>query len=105
MPLTDLGDGSRCIGADDDVVLHGFFILFQVKEHAMRISTTDPISGADIKNPEGCPFVLEGKGEGALKIYFENEDNKKAYLEIQTEHPGEDFTTNLDNPARMGTER
>ena len=71
----------------------------------MRISTTDPISGTDINNPEGRPFVIEGKGEGALKIYFENEGNKKAYLEIQTEHPGEDFTTNLDNPARMGTEK
>lgn len=65
----------------------------------MRITTTDPISGADIKNPDGRPFVLEGKGEGALKIYFENEANKKAYLEIQTEHPGEDFTTNLNNPV------
>ncbi|MCR4300934.1 MAG: hypothetical protein NUV51_04930 [Sulfuricaulis sp.] len=48
--------------------------------------------------------MIEGKGEGALKIYFENEENKKAYLDIQTEHPGEDFTTNLDNPARMGSE-
>jgi len=82
--------------ADDDVAA---WFLFQVKEHAMRISTTDPISGADIKNPEGRPFVIEGKGEGALKIYFESEDNKKAYLEIQTEHPGEDFTTNLNNPV------
>ena len=71
----------------------------------MRIETTDPISGFTIKNPEGRPFVIEGQGEGALKIYFENEEDKKAYLEIATEHPGEDFTTNLDNPARMGTER
>ncbi len=65
----------------------------------MRITTTDPISGADVKNLEKSPFVLEGKGENALKIYFENEENKKAYLEIQTEHPGEDFTTNLNNPV------
>lgn len=71
----------------------------------MRIETTDPISGVTIKNPEGRPFAIEGQGEGALKIYFENEGNKKAYLEIATEHPGEDFTTNLDNPARMGQER
>ncbi len=70
----------------------------------MRISTTDPISGADIKNLDKSPFVIEGKGDGALKIFFENEDNKKAYLEIQTEHPGEDFTINLDNPSRMGSE-
>lgn len=74
-------------------------VWFNRKEHAMRISTTDPISGADVKNIEGSPFVIEGKGEGALKIFFENEENKKAYLEIQTEHPGEDFTTNLNNPV------
>ena len=65
----------------------------------MRISTTDPISGADIKNLDSSPFVIEGEGEGALKIFFENEENKKAYLEIATEHPGEDFTTNLNNPV------
>lgn len=70
----------------------------------MRIETTDPISGVTLKNPEGRPFVVEGQGEGALKIYFENEANKKTYLEIATEHPGEDFTTNLDNPSRMGSE-
>lgn len=71
----------------------------------MRIETTDPISGVTIKNPEGHPYVIEGQGEGALKIYFENEENKKVYLDIETEHPGEDFTTNLDNPAPMGKEK
>ncbi|MHB8728580.1 MAG: hypothetical protein ACYC9K_06020 [Sulfuricaulis sp.] len=75
------------------------------KELATRISTTDPISGADIKNPDASPFVIEGNGEGALTIQFENGENKKAYLEIQTEYPGKDFTFNLDNPARKGTER
>ena len=53
----------------------------------MRIETTDPISGNTIHNLDGKPFVVEGQGEGALKIYFESEANKKAYLEIETEHP------------------
>ena len=43
--------------------------------------------------------MIEGAGEGALKIYFENEENKRAYLEIAVEHPGDDFTYNLNNPA------
>jgi hypothetical protein len=77
---------------------------FNTKEHAMRVATTDPISGADVKNPESHPFVIEGKGDGAMKIYFANEENRKIYLDIQTEPPGVDFTTNLDNPARMGSE-
>lgn len=63
-----------------------------------------PISSAAVKNLQASPFVIEGQGDGALKIYFENEENKKAYLEIQTEYPGEDFTRNLDNPSRMGSE-
>ena len=69
------------------------------KEMAMRVSTTDPITLREVPNPATHPFVIEGAGENALKIYFENEDNKKAYLEIATEHPGKDFTTNLNNPA------
>ena len=65
----------------------------------IRISTTDPITGVDIPHPETHPFVIEGTGESALKIFFESEENRRIYLDIPVEHPGEDFTTNLDNPA------
>ena len=65
----------------------------------MIVSTTDPISLVDVPNPEAHPFVVEGEGENALKIYFENEENKNTYLGIDVEHPGEDFETNLDNPV------
>ncbi len=70
----------------------------------MIVSTTDPITGHDIPNPEGHPFVIEGAGETALKIYFDDEDSKRAYLDIAVEHPGEDFHVNLDNPVPMGGE-
>lgn len=65
----------------------------------MIISTTDPISLVDVANPEAHPFVVEGEGENALKIYFENEDNRNTYLGIEVEQPDEDFETNLDNPV------
>lgn len=65
----------------------------------MRITTTDPMTLNDVPNPENHPYVVEGEGASALKIYFENEDNRKAYLELETEHPGEDFTVNLNNPV------
>jgi len=65
----------------------------------MIVSTTDPISLVDVQNPDMHPFVIEGVGEGALKIFFENEKNKRIYLGIDVEHPGKDFTTNLDNPV------
>jgi len=65
----------------------------------MRTSTTDPITLHDVPNPEAHPFVIEGQGEDALKIYFESEETKQTYLELETEHPGEDFTVNLNNPV------
>ena len=65
----------------------------------MIVSTTDPISLVDIHNPETHPFVIEGEGENALKIYFENEDNKNAYLGIEVERVGEDVEIKPDDPA------
>lgn len=65
----------------------------------MRVSTTDPITLRDISTPEGHPFVIEGEGDAAIKIYFESEDTKREYLAIQVEHPGKDFETNLNNPV------
>lgn len=54
----------------------------------MRIQTTDPISGKDVADTEHAPFVLEGSGEDALKIYFDSPDNRQAYLEIETRQLG-----------------
>ncbi|GMQ77126.1 MAG: hypothetical protein BMS9Abin01_2440 [Gammaproteobacteria bacterium] len=65
----------------------------------MRIQTTDPITLNTVEDPENHPFIIEGEGENALKIYFETEENKKAYLDIDIEHPGEDFEVNLNNPV------
>jgi len=67
----------------------------------MRISTTDPISLHDVTDIEHAPHVIEGEGDNALDIYFESEENKQAYLDIDVENPGKDFTVNLDNPQSM----
>jgi len=48
----------------------------------MRISTLDPISMNDVTDTETAPYVIEGEGPDALKIYFESEDNKIEYLDI-----------------------
>jgi hypothetical protein len=45
----------------------------------MRITLTDPISGNDVRNITTAPFVIEGRGENAIKIYFESERNKAEY--------------------------
>jgi len=66
----------------------------------MIVSTTDPISLVNIQNPETHPFVVEGVGDTALKIYFENEENKRAYLGLELEQSqGEDNKSSLDDPV------
>lgn len=46
----------------------------------MNIHTLDPITLNDVTDLENSPFVIEGEGTGALKIYFESEENKAEYL-------------------------
>ena len=53
----------------------------------MRVTTTDPISGNEVTVTENAPFVFEGSGEDALKIYFESQENKESYLEIESKTP------------------
>ena len=53
----------------------------------MRITSTDPISGNDVVDLDSAPYVVEGNGDDALKIYFESEENKASYLEIESKTP------------------
>lgn len=47
----------------------------------MKIHTLDPITLNDVSNLETAPFVIEGNGENAIKIYFESEQNRLEYLD------------------------
>ena len=53
----------------------------------MRVTTRDPITGRDVAESDTAPFVIEGSGEGALKIYFESESSRREYLEIPPRTP------------------
>ncbi len=53
----------------------------------MRATTRDPISGNDVVERVDAPFVIEGKGGGALTIYFESEQNRKEYIRITPRQP------------------
>ena len=48
-------------------------------------STTDPITLNDVHDPENHPCLYEGDGENGLEIYFENEENKRIYMEMELE--------------------
>ena len=55
----------------------------------MITTTLDPITLNDVTDIENAPYVIEGEGDGALKIYFESEANKQAYLDTPV-HGSED---------------
>jgi hypothetical protein len=48
-----------------------------------------------VEDTENAPFVVEGHGESALKIYFESEANKQEYLGIELH--GSDGISGLKN--------
>lgn len=63
------------------------------------VCKTDPISGKDLTNIAGLPYVTHRSDETSLTIYFESEKNRHAYLEVPVEHPTSELSVNLDNPT------
>jgi hypothetical protein len=70
----------------------------------MNITTKDPIAMEDVTDIDNAPFVIEGSGPNALKIYFLSEENKAEYLAIEM-HGSENtaglskiFNDMADNP-------
>ena len=61
----------------------------------MITTTLDPITLNDVTDLENAPYVIEGEGDGALRIYFESEANKQEYL--NTELHGSDDMSGLKN--------
>ena len=49
----------------------------------MRINTLDPMTLNDVEDLENAPFIIEGEGENAMKIYFESEANLAEYLGME----------------------
>lgn len=68
-------------------------------QHFHMISTTDPITGKEIDDPTGHPYVVEGDHYSDITVYFETDESRDAYLAIPVECPGEDLSVNLDNPT------
>ncbi|MFA7387429.1 MAG: hypothetical protein WCZ87_07195 [Thiohalobacteraceae bacterium] len=58
----------------------------------MIITTTDPISGKEVSDPENHPFLIEGEGEYALKMYFESEATKRAYQDHAAQFSDDGFS-------------
>lgn len=54
----------------------------------MIVTTIDPVTGNKVTDLEHHPFVVEGSGVAAMKIYFESEETKRTYLMAQPDDPG-----------------
>lgn len=48
-------------------------------------TTTDPITLRDVSNPEDHPCLYEGDGDNGIEIYFESEETKQTYMDMEME--------------------
>jgi len=55
----------------------------------MRVTTLDPMSLNDVTNLDEAPFLIEGEGHNAIKIYFESEANRAEYLDMELHGSGD----------------
>ena len=66
----------------------------RLHEPELMISTVDPVTGMEIEDLAGCPYLVDGN----MVIYFESEESRKAFLAMPTDHP---FKLQ-DNPLEEG---
>lgn len=66
----------------------------RLHEPTTMVSTIDPITGNDIGELEGHPFLVDGN----VTMYFESEETKQQYIDTPIDHP---FHL-VDNPTDEG---
>ena len=52
----------------------------------MIVTTIDPVTGNKVTDLDQHPFIIEGQGVAAMKIYFESEDTRQVYLQSLTDN-------------------
>ena len=55
----------------------------RLHEPTQMITTIDPISGCDIEDPAGHPYIVDGN----IVMYFETEETRQAYIDTPIDHP------------------
>ncbi len=55
----------------------------RLHEPGGMITTIDPITGRDIEDLAGRPYVVDGD----IVMYFETEETRQAYLDMPLDHP------------------
>lgn len=62
----------------------------------MIVTTIDPVTGNKVTDLEHHPYVVEGSGVAATKIYFESEKTRKQYLDTHGIFP-DTYISSEDN--------
>ena len=55
----------------------------RLHEPTQMISTIDPITGDDIGDLSGHPYLVDGN----MVMYFESEETRQAYIDTPIDHP------------------
>lgn len=66
----------------------------RLHEPAQMLTCIDPITGHDIDDLSGHPYIVDGN----VTMYFESEETRQAYLDTPIDHP---FPL-VDNPYEDG---
>ena len=66
----------------------------RLHEPEQMLTSIDPITGRDIENLEGHPYLVDGN----VTMYFESEETRQQYLDTPIDHP---FHL-VDNPTDEG---
>ena len=66
----------------------------RLHEPAQILSSTDPMTGVEIEDLAGHPYLVDGN----VTMYFETEATRKAFMDMPIDHP---FHL-VDNPTDEG---
>lgn len=66
----------------------------RLHEPTQMISSIDPITGRDIEDLAGRPYLVDGN----IVMYFDTEETRQAYLDTPIDHP----LRLADNPTEEG---
>jgi len=61
--------------------------------------TIDPMTSCKVTDIDHAPYVVEGKGPHALKIYFETEASKLKYLSSPLYNPDDSLLGAYTRPS------
>ena len=75
------------------------YMEIKIMNESHSISTTDPVTGFSIENPQAQPYLIEGTATNNLTIYFESDATRQAYIDIPIQHPEQGLRVTLDNPT------